>query len=92
MRTTIKTLELLINQINELTNSPKTSYSKKEDGFSFEANIGNYHLYQAYGGVCVHRITNLGGGITTPIFSSCIPKKEAEYQIRAFISGLCNKA
>ena len=86
MRTTIKQLEYQMLVINEMTNSPITSYTRV-DGKT-NANIGNYHLYQAYGGVCVHRMTNLGGGVTTPIFNGCIPKKEAYYLISAFIKGL----
>jgi hypothetical protein len=86
MRTNIKTLQYLVNQINTLTNSPATPYTRQGD--KMEANIGNYHLSQAYGGVCVHRMANESGGCTTPIWSGHGTKKEAEMKLRAFICGL----
>ena len=87
MRTSIKTLEKLCDWINEATGSPMTPYTREENG-KFTANIGNFHLSQAYGGVCVHRMHNEGGGVTTPIFHGHISKKEAEQRMRAFLSGL----
>ena len=86
MRTSIKTLEYLVNQINELTNSPLTPYSRT--GEKFTGNIGNFHISQAYGGVCVHRMANTSGGVNTPIWQGHISKREAESQIRSFIRGL----
>ena len=86
MRTSIKTLEYLVSQINTLTDSPATPYTR--DGDKMKANIGNFHLSQAYGGVCVHRMANESGGCTTPIWSGHGTKKEAEMKLRAFICGL----
>jgi hypothetical protein len=86
MRTSIKTLQHLVNQINTLTVSPATPYTMEGDKIT--ANIGNYHLSQAYGGVCVHRMDNESGGCTTPIWSGHGTKKEAEMKLRAFICGL----
>jgi len=86
MRTSIKTLEALCDWINEATNSPKTPYTRV-DG-RMKGNVGNYHLSQAYGGVCVHLMANESGGVSTPIWSGHIPKREAESQMRAFLRGL----
>jgi hypothetical protein len=86
MRTSIKTLKYLVNQINSLTGSPVTPYTRAGDKMT--ANIGNYHLSQAYGGVCVHRMENESGGCITPIWSGHGTKKEAEMKLRAFICGL----
>ena len=86
MRTSIKTLKYLVNQINSLTGSPDTPYTRAGDKMT--ANIGNYHLSQAYGGVCVHRMENESGGCSTPIWSGHGTKKEAEMKLRAFICGL----
>jgi hypothetical protein len=86
MRTSRKTLELLVAQINTATGSPATPYTRTVEKFT--ANIGNYHLSWAYGGVFVHRMATDGGGVTTPIFRGHIPKREAEIAIRAFLSGI----
>ena len=83
-RITDKQLENLILWINELTGSP-TEYRNKETG---KINIGHFTLSHAYGGVCVHRIVNEGGGCSTPIVSGHIPKRELFEQIHAFIKGL----
>ena len=87
MRTSIKTLEKLCDWINEATGSPMTPYTGDENG-NMRANIGNFHLSLAYGGVCIHRMANDGGGVTTPIFQAHLPKKEAEARMRAFLRGL----
>jgi hypothetical protein len=87
MRTTIKTLETLCRWINERTGSPLEPYTREEGG-KFRANIGNYHLSQAYGGVCLHRMHNESGGVTTPLVHGHIPKRELEIAMRAFLSGL----
>lgn len=84
--TTIKTLELLISIINDLTNSPATSYTR--EGGQLKANIGNYHLSQSYGGFSLHRMVNEGGGVNTPLISYHVPKRELETALRGFIAGL----
>ena len=86
-QTTINTLKFLVNRLNELTQSPLEPYTQNEAG-RMKANIGNHHLSQAYGGVCVHRMANDGGGVTTPIWHCHIPKKDAESQLRAYIRGI----
>lgn len=86
MRTSVNTLKALINQINTLQNMPIEPYSRVNG--KLQANIGNYHLSQAYGGVCVHRMHNEHGGITTPIWGGHVPKREAENMIRAYIRGM----
>lgn len=86
MRTSIKTLKALVNQINIAKGAPLEPWSRV-DG-KLQANIGNFHLSQAYGGVCVHCMNNEGGGITTPIWQGHIPKRDAEGMIRAFLRGM----
>jgi hypothetical protein len=86
-RITEKQLESLVQWINELTNSPPTSYTRTEDG-KLSANIGNYHLYHAYGGVNLHRMTNTGGGVNTPLGEGTRTKRELFNQLHAFINGL----
>jgi hypothetical protein len=86
-RITEKQLESLVQWVNELTNSPPTSYTRTEDG-KLTANIGNYHLYFAYGGVNLHRMTNTGGGVNTPLGEGTRTKRELFNQLHAFINGL----
>ena len=86
-RITTKHLEVLIARLNKLTNSPSTPYATDDDG-KFHAQIGNYHLSQAYGGVCLHRMHNEGGGVTTPLSYGHITKRELYDQLYSFIKGI----
>lgn len=83
-RITEKQLENLVTWINELTGSP-VEYRNKETG---KINIGHFTLSHAYGGVCVHRIVNEGGGCSTPIVHGHVTKRELYNEIHAFIKGL----
>jgi hypothetical protein len=85
-RITEKQLESLVQWINELTNSPATSYTRTDDKLT--ANIGNYHLYYAYGGVNLHRMSNEGGGVSTPLGGGTRTKRELFNQLHAFINGI----
>jgi superoxide dismutase len=86
-RITNKHLEGMIARLNRLTNSPAKPYERNEAG-RLVAQIGNYHLSQAYGGVCLHRMHNEGGGVTTPLSGGHVPKRELYEQIYAFIRGI----
>lgn len=86
MRTTVNTLNALLREINVAKDMPLKPYTRT-DG-KLKANVGNYHLSQAYGGVCVHRMANEHGGCTTPIWHGHIPKREAESMIRAYMRGM----
>lgn len=86
-RVTIKQLESLCEMLNRMTDSPMKPYERDEDG-KLVAQIGNYHISQAYGGVCVHRMVNEGGGVNTPIVHGHIPKRELFEQIWAYIRGM----
>ena len=83
-RITRKHLDYLINQINTLTGSPM-EYCTRIDG-KFKCNIGNYHIYSAYGSVGLHRTMNEGGGATDVIGLGT--KRELYNQMQAFIRGI----
>jgi len=85
-RTTIRHLEALCDTINALTGSPKEPYDMS--GERPRANVGNYHLDQAYGGVALARMSNEGGGISRPLGHGYYTKRELADQLRAFIRGL----
>jgi len=81
-----KLLQSRVETINCVLGMPDSPYTRTEDKFT--ANIGNFHLSQAYGGYCVHRMCNENGGVSTPIWSGHIPAREAYERICAFIAGL----
>lgn len=85
-RITDKDLQYAIDRLNRATDSPMTPYTKRADG-TCEANTGNFHLSHAYGGVCVHRMHDSGGGVTTPITAGYVPKRELYNCLHAFIAG-----
>lgn len=78
-------LESLVDTINRLTNSPAKPYG--DNG----ANVGNFHLSYAYGGVTLHRMVNDGGGVTTPLGGGYFTKRELFEKMHAFIGGLAWK-
>ena len=79
-------LEWQVSKINELTKSPKEPWTRK--GKKFNANIGNYHLSYAYGGVALHRMSNKHGGVTSELCSYHTPKRELYNRMAGFIAGL----
>jgi hypothetical protein len=85
-RITEKTLESLVEYINKLTNSPATPYTRTDN--KSVANVGNFHLYHAYGGVNLHRMSNKGGGVSTPVGMGTRTKRELYNDLQSFIRGL----
>jgi hypothetical protein len=85
-RITDKDLQGTVDYLNRLTDSPDTPYTRIDD--KLQANIGNYHLSHAYGGVKLHRMVNEGGGVREPISTGYITKRDLYNQMHAFIRGL----
>jgi hypothetical protein len=83
MRITQKDLEAVVERINTITGSPKDTWIKDKG-----SQIGNYHLYYAYGGVNLHRISNISGGVSTPVGSFTCTKRELYDKMQAYIYGL----
>lgn len=81
-RVTEKQLQAVVDRLNRITNSPMSPYL---DG---KAQPGNYHLSHAYGGVCLHRMVNEGGGVSSPLSTGHIPKRELLNLMHAYISGI----
>ena len=90
-RVTEKDLEAIVSRINRITNSPLTSYTKDDTG-KYRANIGNYHLSHAYGGVSLHRMHNDGGGISDVFRCGHVTKRELQMMMFAFIEGLSQES
>lgn len=81
-RITDKHLQAIVDRLNRITGSPMTPYA---DG---KAQIGNFHLSHAYGGVCLHRMHNEGGGVSSPLSTGHITKRELADLLHAFIAGI----
>ena len=79
-------LERKVDWLNELTDSPKTPYTRIDGKFT--ANPGNYHLGGAYGGWTLQRMSNTGGGVSTPLHCGYCPKRELAGLLDAFITGI----
>ena len=85
-RITDKDLQGTVDYLNRLTDSPDTPYTRIDD--KLQANIGNYHLSHAYGGVKLHHMVNEGGGVREPISTGYTTKRDLYNQMHAFIRGL----
>ncbi len=91
-RITQKDLEIQVKRINKATNSPNGPYTrngkkgKREAGFT--ANVGNYHLDYAYGGVTLVRMVTESGGITEISRNGFGTKRELYNWMGAFLTGI----
>jgi hypothetical protein len=81
-RITDKQLDSLCEYLNTITNSPQAPWANGR------ANVGNYHISHAYGGVCLHRQVNEGGGVNCPLSHGYSTKRELYNTMQAFIKGL----
>jgi len=91
-RVTYKDLQNIVDRINRMTNSPMQPYVKEADG-KFTAQIGNYHLSHAYGGVSLHRMVNTsGGGVSEQLYCDYVPKRELQSLLWAYIRGMEHKS
>jgi hypothetical protein len=84
-RITDKDLDNLCDQINKATKSPMLSYSYTG------ANPGCYFISHAYGGVQLQRISNTGGGVTTPLGGGYVTKRELYEKLSAYLAGLTDE-
>lgn len=87
-RITEHMLQMRVDHLNKITNSPMTPYSRDERGH-FQphlANVGNYHLDSAYGGYSLVQMMNSDGGVNT-LFERG-PKREIFNKLCALIRGI----
>ncbi len=89
-RVTVANLEALVVRINRELGTNADAYSKGLDG-RYHANVGAYHLDQAYGGYQLAQIVGEGGG-TRDVLNSChIPARELQGLMWAFLVGLAER-
>ena len=84
-RITIKDLENICARINRIKNAPLTTYIVNDGKHT--AQIGNYHLSQAYSGVSLVCMVNIDGGVRD-VLSGHVSKRELQSLMFAYISGL----
>jgi len=89
-RITNSDLEKYVDYLNRLTGNPVKTYTRTviPGAVTSKANIGNYHISGAYGGVELHRINTEGGGVTVPLSTGYCTKRELYNAINSFISGV----
>ena len=87
-RITEQYLAGMVDRLNRLTGSPVETWTKRADGKGAMANVGNYHLDHAYGGVNLCRVVNQSGGVTNPIGGGFCTKRELYDKLHAFIRGI----
>jgi hypothetical protein len=86
-RITDKHLNALCARINKTLGTPETPWTRDADGRN-RANIGNHHISHAYGGVCLHKMSNESGGVSCPISMGHVPKRELYERMHAFLQGI----
>lgn len=87
-RITIKTLRARVDYLNRETNSPMEPYTFDPETGRSKANIGNYHISQAYGGYSLHRMHNEGGGVEDVFRCGHTTARDLYNRIRAFEDGI----
>ena len=75
-------LEGLANRINIKTGNCPVAWSHGE------ANVGNYHISGAYGGVSLHQMANTSGGIHEVFGCGHVPKRDLYNRMHTFLLGL----
>ena len=87
-RITVKFLQAQCDRLNCMMGHKMEPYSKDETTGRYVANIGTYYINQAYGGYCLHQITNAGGGVSSPLSTGHVSARELSGLISAYIAGL----
>lgn len=83
-RITDKHLEFKVELINGALNRPAKPWNRE----TRKANIGNFHISSAYGGVCLHEMANDGGGVHDVFSCGHVPKRELLYRMDAMLAGI----
>lgn len=85
-RITEKDMQHWVKYLNNITGNPVQPWGRVGD--RNRANIGNYHLSHAYGGVCLHQMSNESGGVRSVFGMGHGTKRDLYDQLRAFIAGI----
>jgi hypothetical protein len=85
-RITLKHLEGLVDRLNQITGNPLDTWVKTATGYT--AQIGNYHVSQAYGGVSLSQIDTEGGGVRDVLYTGYCSKRELYTAMSAYLRGI----
>lgn len=80
-------LQAVCDRINRTAGTPLESWVKDSMGRN-KANIGNYHIDSAYGGVSLHQMLSDGGGVRDVFQCGHVTKRALINRMFAFIEGL----
>ena len=86
-RVTNKMLERAVEMLNNLAERPTEPWTKQDDG-TIRANLGNFHISGAYGGVSLHEMQTDGGGIRDVFGCGHVSKRDLFNRIHAFAQGI----
>ena len=86
----ISDIERKLAYPNELTGNPVEPWKKNGEPGN-RANVGNYHLSQAYGGFGINRMSNGAGGCHDPIFCGHRTKRECYNLLCSYVRGIENE-
>ena len=80
-------IQIRIDRLNEITGNPMASYLRYKDD-TYVAQVGNYHLSHAYGGVTLNQMSNIHGGIHETFSCGHVPKRDLFNRLCAYIDGI----
>ena len=76
----------MVDRLNRVTDSP-LGYNTNVDG-KFNANIGNFHIDSAYGGVSLYRTVSTSGGVSDVFRMGHTTKRELYHCMHALLTGI----
>ncbi len=85
-RITEKDLQAVCDRLNITLNRPIQPWDKSGD--RYRANIGNFHISHAYGGVSLHEMMTDGGGVRDTFSCGHMPKRELFNRMHAMLDGI----
>ena len=85
-RITLAHLEAIVARINRAAGTPAEPYALGADG-KHHAQPGNYHLSRAYGGFCLHRMSNTDGGVRDVFGCGHVPARDLANRMHAYLAG-----
>lgn len=86
-RITLEHLNAVIGRINQAAGTPAEPYAVGADG-RHHAQPGCYHLSRAYGGYCLHRMSNEGGGVRDVFSCGHVPARDLANRMHAYLAGI----
>ncbi len=85
-RITRSFLEAKVRTLNSMMGTPMESSRLVND--KYVSNVGNFHISGAYGGYCLHRMSNESGGVSDVFSIGHIPARELAGLISAYMAGI----